>query len=124
MVAAGRIGEHLRQEVALGDLQAGLVLLLEGALGVDLVPRGEHAGVALGGLVDQLGHTHRPLQAIGDLLVDPDDVVAGARAGDHAPPTTDSCPDQYGARSSRLSTLPAPDLGSGSAVSSMRLGIL
>ena len=42
----------------------------------------------------------------------------------HAPPTLDSTPAQYGSRSSRLSTLPAPDFGSGSSRSSIRLGTL
>ena len=42
----------------------------------------------------------------------------------HEPPTLDSRPAQYGSRSSRLSTLPAPDFGSGSARSSICFGTL
>ena len=88
--------------------------------------------MALGGPVGHLGEAQRPGEAVGQLLVDGDGMgtIQPAAAatlpvrGGHAPPTIDSRPVQYGARSSRLSTLPAPDLGSGSVLSSMRLGIL
>ncbi len=122
---APRVGEHAGDEVSLRDLQPRLLGLVVGALGLDLGARGKQVGMALGGRVDQLGQPQRPRQAVGELVVDGQDVMAAGRSGDtHAPPTTDSCPVQYGARSSRLRTLPAPDLGSGSVVSSMRLGIL
>src|SRR4051795_1675161 len=49
---------------------------------------------------------------------------AETRPSGHAPDTIDSRPSQYGARSSRLRSLPAPDFGSGSSRSSMRLGTL
>ena len=47
-----------------------------------------------------------------------------ARPPSHAPETIDSRPAQCGARSSRLSTFPAPDFGSGSVRTSICFGTL
>ena len=52
VTAAARVGEYPCDEVALRYLQAGLVFLLDGSLGVDLGPRWHQAREPLGGLVN------------------------------------------------------------------------
>ena len=90
----------------------------------------DEAGIALGRRVHEVAHPQVASQAVGELVVDRVDVLvqmlvaSRPEVGGHVPPTLDSTPAQYGSRSSRLSTLPAPDFGSGSVRSSICLGTL
>ena len=70
MRADPRVGEQVREEHALVDLEALLVLLEQLALGVDRRPGREQVGMAVGRLVDDLGQAQRPAQAVRHLLVD------------------------------------------------------
>jgi hypothetical protein len=135
-----RIGEHVRDEDALVDLEALLVLLQQRAFGVDRGARGDQRREARRGRVHELGRAQAEAEVVGELEVDRLDPLAQQRlelrprhAGlhrcargrvRHAPATIVSRPAQYGARNSRLSTLPAPDFGSGSVRSSTRFGTL
>lgn len=71
MPAAG-VGEHSGDEVTLGDLQPGLVFLLELPLGIDLGPRRQQVGKPLGRHVDQIRHAERVLEVVGQRFVDTD----------------------------------------------------
>ena len=130
MEADLRTREHVGDEHPLVDLEAGLLLLRQLALGVDRGAGRHEARVALGGLVDELGHAQRALQPVGELGVKRVDVLvqmlvaSRPKIGGHVPATLDSVPAQYGSRSSRFSTLPAPDLGNGSVRSSICFGTL
>src|SRR5579862_1388246 len=123
-MAAPWVGEHSCDEVALGDLQSGLVPLLVLPLGIDLGARRHETREPLRGRVDQVGYTPGVLEPVGQRLIDPRNVLRGLGLRSHAPATIVSCPSQYGARSSRLRSFPAPDLGSGSVRSSIRFGTL
>ena len=79
-----------------------------------IAARDGRAGIALGGGVDQLGDAQRPRAPVGQLVVDASRSSRSARSG----AATVTCPrparpgpPSTGARSSRLSTLPAPDFG-------------
>jgi hypothetical protein len=77
------IGEHVGDEVALGDLQALLVALPELALGVDRRAPRQHAGLPVGRRVDELGNPQRALEPVGQLLVE----VKRRRRWSHGPPS-------------------------------------
>jgi hypothetical protein len=78
VVPAALVGQHVGDEVALGDLQAHLVLLQVRPLLVDLGARRQP-----GRRVHELGDAQRPPEAVGELLVDV-----------HAPATFVSRPSQ------------------------------
>src|SRR5213593_3633273 len=63
-----RIGENLRKELALRDLQAPLLLLRVGSLFFDLEPAGYQAGKPLRRLVDKLSAAQFAPTAIRDLV--------------------------------------------------------
>ena len=121
---ADGVGEDPGHERALGDLEALLVALQVLPLAVDRPPRRQEVREAVGDRVHEPGDAQRAPQPVRDLVVDGRDVARRRLRRGHAPATIVSRPAQWGARSSRLSTLPAPDLGSGSVRSSIRLGTL
>ena len=64
MEARALVREHVRDEHALVDLEAGLVLLQQLALGGDRGAAREVIGEALGGGVDELGDARLRAEAV------------------------------------------------------------
>ena len=83
------------------------------------------SGQIIVGAVDTSRTLHRPAGIAAKRRGDADatDVRTGVGAA-YAPDTIDSRPAQCGERNSRLSTLPAPDFGSGSLRNSIAFGAL
>ena len=90
---------------------------------------GEHDGVDRVGsderhlLAHPSDHLRAERERLGTVHPQPGDRTFVDEGDRHEPPTRSRMPDQYGSRSS-LSTLPAPDFGSGSARSSITFGTL
>ena len=131
--ARARMGEHVGDEDRPGRSPGRLVLLQPLALRVDRGAGGhERRGSARPPRRRARPRAATASQAVRELVVDRLDVLAAGRSAAASPPIGASraprpamaWPAQYGSRSSRLSTLPAPDLGSGSVRSSIRLGTL
>ena len=68
--ARARVGEDVRDEDPLVDLEALLVLLQQLALGGDRGPGGQVVREALGRRVDELGDAHLPAEPVSQLGVD------------------------------------------------------
>ncbi len=90
----------MRDEHTLVDLEAGLLLLGQLALGIDVVAGRDEAGIALGRRVHEVAHPQVASQAVGELVVDRVDVLvqmlvaSRPEVGGHVPPTLDSTPTQ------------------------------
>ena len=92
--------QHVGDEHALVDLEAGLVLLGQLALGIDVVAGRDEAGVALGRRVHEFAHPKVASKSVGELVVDRVDVLVQMLVASrpevrgHVPPTLDSTPAQ------------------------------